>query len=298
MADEIVFDSEFLQGLERLRLVMRRRATGAHAGERRSQKKGSSVEFADFRNYVAGDDLRQVDWNAYGRLERMFTKLFMEEQDTTVLLYLDTSASMAWGVPSKGLLAKRTIGALAYLTLVGFDRVVIAAGNDRLREFRPPARGRGSAPDLWHYIAGLPFGGRTDLARALRETGRLGLRSGIAVVVSDLLSPSGWEEGLQYLCHRRHEVTVIEILSPDELNPDLAGDLRLIDSETGETRDISVTPGLLAAYAQRLAARQEDIRRFCHSHGITYLSVSSARKAEDVILDVLRGAGVAGRCRP
>lgn len=292
MAEGIVFDSEFLQALERLRLVLRRRASGVHAGERRSQKKGASVEFADFRNYVAGDDLRQVDWNAYGRLERMYTKLFMEERDTTILLYLDTSASMAWGTPSKGLLAKRTIGALAYLALAGLDRVVIAAGNDRLGDFRPPARGRGSAADLWQYIAGLPFAGRTDLVRALRETGRLGLRGGIAVVVSDLLSPTGWEDGLQYLRYCRHEVTVIEILSPDELNPDLTGDLRLIDSETGEMRDVSITPRLLAAYAQRLAARQDGIRRFCHNHGITYLSVSSALTVEEVVLAVLRGAGV------
>lgn len=288
----MVFDSQFLQAMERLRLVMRRRAAGTHAGERRSQKKGSSVEFADFRNYTPGDDLRQVDWNAYGRLERMFMKLFMEEQDTTVLLYLDASASMDWGTPAKGLLAKRLIGALAYLTLAGLDRVVIAAGDDQLRAFRPPARGRGAAPELWQYIAGLQFGGRTDLDRALRETGRLGLHGGIAVVVSDLLSPGGYEQGLQYLRFRRQEVTLIQTLAPDELHPELVGDVRLIDSETGESRDVSLTPGLIAAYEQRLRTHQEAVRRFCHAHGISYLPVSSDRKAEEIILEALRGAGI------
>ncbi|MGE5560157.1 MAG: DUF58 domain-containing protein [Chloroflexota bacterium] len=292
MADQVIFDSQFLQAMERLRLVLRRRATGTHAGERRSQKKGSSVEFADFRNYVPGDDLRQVDWNAYARLERMFMKLFMEEQDTTVLLYLDASASMDWGTPSKGVLAKRLIGALAYLTLAGLDRVVIAAGNDQLRDFRPPARGRGAAPELWDYIANLRFAGQTDLNRALRDTGRLGLHGGIAVVVSDLLSPSGYEQGLQYLRFRRQEVTVIQILSQDELHPELTGDLRLIDSETGESRDVSLTPSLIAAYEQRLAARQDAIRRFCHAQGVSFLPVSSGRKAEDIVLEALRGAGI------
>lgn len=292
MDSNVVFDSQFLQALERLRLVLRRRATGANAGERRSAKKGASVEFADFRNYVPGDDLRQVDWNAYGRLERLFMKLFMEEQDTTVLLYLDASASMDWGSPTKGLLAKRLLGALAYLSLAGLDRVVIAAGDAGLREFRPPARGRGAARELWEYLAGIEFRGQTDLGRALRETGRLDLRGGLAVVVSDLLAPGGYQDGLQYLRYRRQDVTVLQILSPEELSPQLSGDLRLIDSETGLSREVSVTPALLREYTHRLAKWQEEIRHFCHANGVGHLAVSSDRAAEDIVLEALRGAGI------
>lgn len=292
MATDVVFDSQFLQALERLRLVMRRRAAGSHAGERRSVKKGASVEFADFRSYVPGDDLRQVDWNAYGRLERLFLKLFMEEQDTTVLLYLDASASMGWGTPSKGLLAKRLLGAIAYLSLAGLDRVLIAAGDEQLREFRPPARGRGAARELWDYLANIEFRGQTDLSRALRETGRLDLRGGLAIVVSDLMAPGGFQEGLQYLRYRRQEVTVLQVLAPDELRPELTGDLRLIDSETGLAREVSVTPGLLREYGQRLATWQDGIRGFCHANGIAHQLVASDRRAEDVVLEALRSAGI------
>ncbi|NLU49436.1 MAG: DUF58 domain-containing protein [Syntrophomonadaceae bacterium] len=287
-----VFDQEFLAKLGRLTLQVRRIMAGRNSGERRSPHKGHAVEFADFRNYVGGDDFRHIDWNAYARTEKLFLKLFMEEQDLLLTIFLDLSQSMGWGEPAKERLARQLAGAFAYLALAGFDRVAVAACADRLQGYLPPVRGRPSLQQVWDFIAGLPLGGLTDLNTALKDFGRCAPGPGVALVVSDLLSPHGFQEGLKYLQYLKQDVILLQVLSPDELAPALHGHLRLVDSETGDAREITVTAGLLKAYRRRLEEFTRETRAFCYRRGMAFVQLGSNESFEDIILRTLPRAGV------
>jgi uncharacterized protein (DUF58 family) len=289
-----IFDAAFLRKLEIMTLQAKKALAGKNSGDRRSPLKGKSVEFADFRNYAIGDDFRQIDWNAYARLEKLFLKLFLEEQDATVYLYLDCSTSMDQGQPPKGKMARQLAAALAYISLANFDRVAVGACTDRLAAFLPPVRGRGAVWQVWNFIDKLPSAGMTDLNGALREVGRYRPNPGISIVISDLLSPAGCREGLKYLRFHKQEVSLLQVLSPEELNPGLRGDLRLIDCESGAAREVTVTPALLQAYRQRLARLVNETRGFCLRQGINYLQVSSDASLDTVLLRSMREAGILG----
>jgi uncharacterized protein (DUF58 family) len=291
---QLLFEPEFLNRLDHLRLVLRRRTTGRQAGERRSTRRGHSVEFADFRSYAHGDDFRRIDWNAYARLERLFLKLFVEEQETHLSLVVDASASMDWGEPNKLRMATRIAGALGYLALTGFDRVTLSVVSDRLRAFHGPFQGRHAVYRLWEVLSRLQGQGVTDLNRACRSLPPQGLRSGIAVVFSDLLAPLEQLSGLIYLRAAGQEVTLVQVLSPDEIDPFLEGDLRLIDTETEAAEEVSEVEGLSADYRERLSDHTEAIRRFCMDRGVNFLQVPSTLSVEDVILRSLRTAGLVG----
>lgn len=299
MAAEALFDAAFARRLEGLRLAARQALGGRYAGDRRTPKRGSSVEFADFRDYVSGDDLRRVDWKAYGRLERLFVKLFLEDQDAAVSLLIDTSGSMEWGEPRKAYMARRLAGALAFLGLAGGDRVRVAglgaAGGGRGLAASPWFRGRAALQRAWDFIAGLPGGGEVDLNASLGAYAQSCSGPGIAVIVSDLLCPGGFDRGLGALQAARQEVTVVQVLSPDELEPGLSGELRLIDVETGRPHEVTVTPGVVDLYLQALGALQESARRFCARRGMTFLAASSATPAEDVVVGWLPRLGLVAR---
>jgi len=287
-----IFDASFLRKLEMMTLQAKKALAGKNGGDRRSPLKGKSVEFADFRNYSTGDDFRQIDWNAYARLEKLFLKLFMEEQDATVYIFIDCSTSRDHGQPAKARMARQLAGALAYISLANFDRVAVGACTDRLAEFLPPVRGRGSIWKVWNFIENLPSTGMTDLDSALWDVGSYRPGPGISVVISDLLSPSGCREGLKFLRFHKQEISLLQVLSPEELNPELRGDLRLIDCESGWAREVTVTPGLLQAYRQRLALLVNDTRAFCLQQGINYLQLASDSPLEAVLLKSMRQAGI------
>ncbi len=287
-----LFDPDLLKRIETLSIVIRRNLAGRNAGKRRSPRKGSSVEFADYRNYTAGDDFRQIDWNAFARFERLYLKLFMEEQDTTIHAFVDTSASMAWGTPPKSRLARQVAGALAYLGLTSYDSVGLAAMGDGLRGYYPPVRGKGEIWRVFEFLEGLTDAGETDINRSLKDFGRYRRGPGMSFVISDLLTPAGYRDGLNYLRFLGQEVFVIQVLSPDELAPEIAGDARLIDVEGGGHQDVSVTPGLIRAYRERLAAYIDEVRDSCSRHEMGFLQVSSDEKADEVIARSLRRAGV------
>lgn len=290
-----LFDQQFLTSLERLVLQGRKIIAGKHSGERRSPNKGSSVEFADFRNYTSGDDFRHIDWNAYARSERLFLKLFMEEQDLLLTIFLDLSQSMDWGQPSKARTARQIAAAFAYLALSSFDRAAIASCSDHLNTFLPPLRGKGSLHRVWDFIANLPAGGTTDLNKSLQDYGRYARGGGMAVVISDFMSPPGFQDGLKYLQYLKQDVIVLQLLAPDELNPTLNGDLRLVDCESGEAREVTLTPMVLKAYKRKLQQYTEDVRNFCHQRNMGYWQLSSAEPLEDIILKSLPAAGILGR---
>lgn len=292
MAASLPFDSAFLQKLELLSLLSRRALPGAGAGLRRSVVAGSSVEFADFRTYAPGDDFRRVDWNAYARLGKLFLRIYVAEENATVSLFLDCSGSMAGGEPPKGDFARRLAMALAYVSLTGYDRVAVGACRHGFDRYMPPVSGRQSAGRVWRFLHEQPLEGGTDLGRALQGYAPHTRGPGIAVVFTDLLTGSDWRAGLRALRGLRQEVTLIQVLAPEELQPGLRGDFVLVDGETGERREITVTASALKAYRARLAAYTAEIADFCSRQGIAFLQLSSDMRLEDVVLRLLRREGV------
>lgn len=289
---ENLFDNKFLQRLETLSLVTRKNVIGRQAGERRSARRGNSVEFADYRTYTTGDDFRKIDWNAYARLEKLFIKLYMEEQETTIHILIDASASMNWGEPNKFRLARQLAGAMGYLGLINFDRVAVGLCGPTLGSFLGPVRGRSAVWRLWEFLGGVESGGATDLNTSLRGLANRRPAPGVAIVISDFLSPSGYREGVSFLQNLRQEVTLIQVLSPDELDPTLDGDLRLIDVETGGIQEVSVTSSLLDEYRRRLAAFTADLEQFSRARAMNFLQVPSNVPLEDLVLRTLRRTGL------
>ncbi|HEX3052600.1 MAG TPA: DUF58 domain-containing protein [Aggregatilineaceae bacterium] len=294
---ERLFDEKTLRKLDRLTLVANRIRSGAIKGERRSSKRGTSIEFADYRNYVRGDDLRRVDWNIYARLQRPFIKLLEDEEDLAVYLLLDSSASMDWPragehAQHKFLYARRLLAGLAYIALGTNDRVVVRAFRQDGSVRWGPLRGRAQMLNLLTWLEKLYTRGPVNLNQALRDWAISTTRTGLVVVISDLMSPEGFEDGLKALQGRGHEVAVIQVLSPDEVHPQIVGDLQLVDIETGIPQDVTVDAEMLKLYDQRLQAWQADIGTYCTRRGIHFLSVETNTPWEQLILSELRRISV------
>ena len=296
-----LFDEAFLRKVDRLSLVVRKRRAGLVRGERRSTRRGVSVEFADYRDYTKGDDLRRVDWNIYARLERPFVKLFEEEQDLTVHLLLDASRSMDWPPnqvtpTNKWLYARRVAAALGYIALTGGDRLIVTTVAGGETDAPPtrfgPARGKGQALRLLHYLSERETRGATDLDRALRDYAFAARRPGLAILVTDLYSPPGFQEGLSTLLARGYEVVLLHTLSPEEANPRLAGDLRLVDVESGHGQEVTIDAGMRDIYRRRLAAWKDEISHWCGQRGVAYVPVVTDTPFEELILTYLRQRGL------
>jgi uncharacterized protein (DUF58 family) len=286
--DPTVFDEAFLRQLERLALATRRAVRGGLAGVRRSVQRGQSVEFTDYRDYAPGDDLRALDWNVYARLERLFIKLFIEEQDVTVHVLLDASASMDGGTPHKLVFAKRAAAALAYVGLASYDRVSVAVLTGRVARRLPPIRGTGRIMRLLADLSAVEARtGATDLAAACRHYAPQVTQRGPMVLVSDLFDPAA-DRAIAELAGTRCELTVLHVLGEDELDPPLEGDLRLVDRETGTAVDITADLGTLDDYRARLAAWQEELAGICQRRGAAYVPVSSALPLADLVFAELR----------
>jgi uncharacterized protein (DUF58 family) len=288
-----LLDAGFLQRLEALSLVSRRRVRGRQHGERRSVVRGRGIEFDDYRAYEPGDDYRYIDWNIASRLDRFFVKLFSEEEDLEVRLLVDCSRSMAAGTPvSKLLLAKRLAAAIGYIGLVNLDRVEVGAFSSGPGPRLSRLRGRGRAFDLLRFLDGIRPEGATDLGRAIRRTLDASPRRGLLIVISDLLDPHGYEDGLLRARHRRMQTFVIHVLADDELAPRLSGELRLVDAETRRAVDVTVDADALRAYTAACDAYLEGIQRFCFRHGIDYLRTTTSVPADDLVLRYLRQGGL------
>jgi uncharacterized protein (DUF58 family) len=283
------FTPEFLAQLERMSLLSRRTFRGSVKGERRSPRRGHSVEFADYRAYGHGDDLRYVDWNIYGRLDRLHVKLFVDEEDLCLHLLVDASASMGFGAPSKLHYATRLAGALGFVGLVNFERVGLGILRERVAEGWPPTRGRAHVLPMMDFLAAVEPGGGTSLDDGLANYAQRARDPGLVVVISDLLDPGGYERGVRALLERRFDVHVVHLVDPEEMNPTLGGDLRLIDSETGEVRDLTVDAEALRAYRERLRRFLERAETFCRAHEIGYHRVITDTPVEAFVVAQLRG---------
>ena len=280
----------FLQRLDALRITMRAPAQGGAGGLRRSKALGTSVEFSDFREYAPGDDLRRLDWNAYARFDRLFLKLFMEEQETQVNIILDASQSMA--EQGKWETAQNLAQMFAYLSLRGGDRVTLYVLDGENR-YTPSLSGRADYMRAASFLTAIAPAGELRLCESVQ---RLPLRPGrgISILITDLMSPDGYEKALQSLQYRKQEVTLLHVLSPWEMNPELEGMVRLIDSETGENRELLISGDLLKSYHQALDSLLSGAEKFCHDREMAYIRLLSDMDIESEALRTLSRAGVIG----
>ncbi|MEK8022679.1 MAG: DUF58 domain-containing protein [Candidatus Hydrogenedentota bacterium] len=284
-------DPAFFRRLERLALVSGRLGLADRKGERRAATRGTSIEFADFREYHFGDDLRFVDWNACARLDKLFIKLFHEETSLRVHLLIDNSASMDFGSPNKLDLARRLAAALSYIALSRLDEVTVSWLGSR-RGGLEPCRGQGGIHGVIRFLNERPAATSFHLSEELEMYSRRSARNALAVVVSDFLDADGIERGVRALLHRKYQVSLVQILSPEELNPHFGGDLLLEDSETGATIDVTASPRLFERYRQALLEHNQSIEKVAREHGLSHALVSTATPDDEIFLRILRARGV------
>jgi uncharacterized protein (DUF58 family) len=290
--EQPLLDPQFLHRLEQLELVSRKIFQGRMKGERRSKKKGQSVEFADFRNYVIGDDLRFLDWNLYARLDKLFLRLFFEEEDLHFYILLDNSLSMDFGNPTKLHYARQIAAALGFIGLVNLDRVVLEVFNNRLAQSLPALRGRRSLWRMMDFLQQIEPAGPSDMAKALRAFSLKCSGKGVVVVLSDFMEKGGYEEALRYLIARQLDIYVIQVLSQEEIEPEIVGDLKLTDIEDDDVAEITVSGPLLKRYKQNLAAYRAGMHEFCTRRGVSYLFTSNQVPFERLVLTYLRQRGL------
>ena len=291
-----LFDGDFLRQLERLAILSRQAISGRMQGERRSTKRGQSVEFADFRPYTLGDDFRRIDWNAYARLERFFIKLFIEEEDTLVHLLLDSSASMNWGTPNKHDYSIRAAGALGYIALASLDRVTAISlnaesGKNNHEQYFSPHRGKNQAHALFTFLQNLQPKGTGNLHKQVKRYRARKPDPGPLILFSDLMDDS-WKDALHTLASGKFEVTVLHVLSPDEVNPEFTGELKLVDIESQADVEITADYDLIAHYKENLVAWQSEIKQFCNSRGIHYVPIQTTLDLQELLFSWLRNQAV------
>jgi uncharacterized protein (DUF58 family) len=272
-------------------LLSRKPVAGGLGGEHRSSARASSMDFADYRQYVPGDDFRRIDWNAYGRTGNLYVKLTEAREQLPLHILVDASRSMAWGQPQKLRYASRLAAALGYVGLARFDRLTVTALGETPHQ-SPSLRGRGRLAHLLNFLGSVQPSGALDLAGSLTAY-RVDRRAGgLAILISDLLTPDGYESGLDALLQAGLDVIVIQVLSPQELDPAQGGDAELVDAETGEIVEVSLTPRMIGIYRERLERWCADAEDACGRRGITYCRVTTDMPLETLLLDQLRRVGV------
>ncbi len=307
-----LFDEASLRRLEQLALAAERVRAGQLKGDRRSNRRGTSIEFADYREYAPGDDLRRLDWNVLARLERPFMKLTEEEEDLAVHVLVDVSPSMNWPLlepspesesetPSANKLwfALRLAGGLGHIALASGDLLTVTlldGGNNR---HWGPFRSQQNSWRLLEFLeANTAQTGQaappalTDMALSLQTYARRARRHGLAFVLSDMLSPNGYTKGVDAMLQVGFEIAIVHTLSPDEMEPALDGDLKLVDVETGAIVEVTVDATMRRQYMERLATWQAEIAAYCRQRRIHYIPVSTGVAWDTVLLDTMRRRGV------
>jgi uncharacterized protein (DUF58 family) len=290
LAQQLGYSPSFLNQLRALVLQNKRMLPGPGAGRRRSPRAGSSVELMDYRNYVPGDDLRRLDWNVLARLDSLFVRVFRAEENLLVRVYVDVSRSMAFGEPSKFALARSLAGAVAYMGLIGYDRVETAAIGGPGLQIVPTASGEPGTARVWSFLANLTPDGRGDILRQTVEAATRLKEPGLTIVITDGLVEGGLTPTLRALLAMRHEVAVVQILDKEELEPSFEGDWRLTDAENISRQvEITLTPVTAGDYRQRIAAYTHELRDFCRKQGAGYFLLPAHTPLPDAIFGMLRG---------
>lgn len=289
MSKKNIIDGSFIAMLESRDLHIHNPMEGLFGGNRRSKSYGSSVEFADFREYTEGDDLRRIDWNLYARFEKLFLKLFVDERQLHHRIYIDTSSSMDWGKANKGHLALKLAAALGFLSVQAMDRVSFYTLNKKkCEDISRTVVGREAFYNAAAVLNGVKFGGETDLGASITSQENPGRNDGLSVIISDFLTDSDWKSGVDYLLYNKREVFLLQILSPDEVTPNLSGKVFMLDSEgIGEEDEKNyrseITRSSIKAYEEAFIYHQNDIKQFCASRNVGFVTVRSDESIEKIL---------------
>ena len=287
-----LFDEGFLKKLEYLYIVSKKIFSGRMRAERRTKKTGSGIEFADHRNYTRGDDFRYIDWNLYGRLDKLLLRLFEEEEDLHIYVMIDCSDSMAIGQPLPKLHYAMQVGAaLTYVGLANLDRVAIIPFGDRIIDRLPPSRGKNRIFRVFQFLSSCEIGGKTELAECMKDFVHQNKRRGLAVVISDFYDPKGFEQGINTLRYNKFEPFVLQVYDRREADPQLHGDLALVDCETGDTREVTVSRSLLEAYQREHERYCKELEEHCKGHQIPYFRSETTTPFDELVLKVFRAGG-------
>jgi uncharacterized protein (DUF58 family) len=285
-----LLEPALLRRLEALALQVRRAVSGQMGGERRSRRRGQSIEFADYRNYTPGDDFRLIDWNAYARLDRFMLRLFVAEEELPLSLFVDLSGSMDWGKPNKADTARQLAGAIAYVALAALDRVRLTVFAEGETSGGAPSRGRRAAATLFSRLQSFPAGGVTNYEKLVWPIGRQ--RPGMTVLITDGLGESPLDPALRALQRAHQEGAVLQLLAPQEITPDWSGDARLRDAETGVEREFTATPLTRGGYVKALAQRSDEIERAAHRRGLRFARLSTSEPIDEMVQVTLRRIGL------
>ena len=286
-----LFDEAFLKKLEYLHIVSRKTFAGRLRAERRTKKTGSGIEFADHRRYTFGDDFRYIDWNVYGRIDRLLLRLFEEEEDLYIYILLDCSRSMLIGDPLKLDYGMQVAAALTYIGLANLDRVAIIPFADRLLGRLPPARGKNRIFKVFEFLRGVRAGGQTNMGESLAKFVHQNKRRGLAVVISDFYDPAGFEDALNALRYNRFEPFVLQVYDEKEANPRLHGDLTIVDCETGQTKEVTISRALLDAYRREHERYCDELNAFCTKRTIPYFRTHTRLAFDELVLRIFRQGG-------
>ncbi len=292
--DDLI-DSQLMAKLDQVDIVSRKIFAGKLQGERRSKRRGISVEFADYRHYTHGDDLRFVDWNIYARLDKLFLKLFLEEEDLSLVIAVDCSVSMDWGNPGKFAFCQRLAMALGYIGLANHNRVSLYGFNDEGIMPLTNMRGRRRTREIGSWLLDREPAGGADFTDAMRtiSLGRQG--KGVMVILSDFMFKDGYEKGLRYIAGGGYDTFCMQVLSPEEVDPGkhgLSGDLRLTDIEDEDTAEVTVSSALLKKYKENLNAYCGRLREYCVRRGMMHITIDSATDLSTLLMDYLRRRGL------
>ncbi len=287
-----LFDENFQRKLDYLAVVSRRVFAGRLRAERRTRKSGSGIEFADHREYAAGDDLRNLDWHVYGRSGRLLLRLFEEEEDLSIYILLDCSRSMAFGSPPKFDHARRLAAAMAYVGLANLDRVAVTAWSTTVDRHLPASRGRGRIFKVFDFLRAVHPSGDTALADVARVFASQNKRRGVAIVISDLYDPAGFERGINAIRYLRYEPIVIHVVDPREADPGARGDITLFDVESGEEREVTLTDGIVGRYRAAHATWRREIDDFCKSRQVPYIAADVTGAFDEQVLHLMRRVGM------
>ncbi|MFO0554542.1 MAG: DUF58 domain-containing protein [Polyangiaceae bacterium] len=291
VVEEDLFGDDFQRRLDYLAMVSKRVFSGAMRAERRTKKVGSGVEFADHRDYAPGDDLRYLDWHAYDRFQKLLIRLYEEEEDLSIYFILDSSSSMAFGDGEKLRQAKRLCAALAYVGLANLDRVTIVSATDEISGRMPETRGKARIFRIFRFLSAIHGEGHTDLEDSLKTFVAQHKRKGLAVLLSDLYDAKGFEKGINVLRYAKFEPFVLHLTDSTDRTPSLRGDVRVYDCESGEEREVTVTPRILERYARAYDAYIANVKRFCTKKQVSYYEASVDVPFDDLILRVFRRGG-------
>ncbi len=286
-----LFDDDFQRKLDYLALVSKRAFAGRMRAERRTKKSGSGVEFADHRDYQPGDDFRYLDWNVYQRFDRLLLRLYEEEEDLAIYFIVDASSSMSFGNAKKLRYAKKVAAALAYVGLANLDRVSIVSTADKVMERMPATRGKQRIFKVFRFLRELDAEGQTSLEDALKGFVAQNKRRGLAVLISDLYDPHGFERGINVLRYNKFDPFVVHVVDEEEAKPKLAGDVLVYDCETGDEREVTVTAKVLERFEEAYREYLAEIDRFCTSKQVPYIRADVAVPFDELILRVFRRGG-------